>query len=116
VHGDEHPGNVRGDATQTVFLDWGDAFVGNPVFDVIGLTTRASAADTEAITQAWVAWWRRSAPGSAPERAAELARPLAALRLAAVYAHFVANIEPTERAFHLGDIRDLLDRAVTSAG
>ena len=114
VHGDEHPGNVRGDATRTVFLDWGDAFIGNPVFDVAGLTTRASAADTDAINHAWVGWWQRTAPGSDPERAAELAKPLAALRLAAVYAHFVANIEPTERAFHLGDISDLLDRAVTN--
>ncbi len=112
VHGDEHPGNVRGDETRTVFLDWGDAFIGNPVFDLSGLTSRASAADTDAITAAWVGWWQRSAPGSNPARAAELARPLAALRLAAVYAHFVANIEPTERAFHLGDISDLLDRAV----
>ena len=115
MHGDEHPGNVRGDAARTVFLDWGDAFVGNPVFDVAGLTTRASAADTDAINAAWVGWWRRSAPGSDPERAAELAKPLAALRLAAVYAHFVANIEPTERAFHLGDIHDLLDRAVANS-
>ena len=62
-----------------------------------------------------------AAGGSAAPRAATPRAPpswrdrLAALRLAAVYAHFVANIEPTERAFHLDDIRDLLDRAVANS-
>jgi hypothetical protein len=33
-----------------------------------------------------------------------LLRPVAALRNAATYAHFVANIEPAERPFHASDV------------
>jgi hypothetical protein len=33
VHGDFHPGNVRGDASNLVLLDWGDCGVGHPLLD-----------------------------------------------------------------------------------
>jgi aminoglycoside phosphotransferase (APT) family kinase protein len=115
VHGDAHPGNVRGDSERTVFLDWGDAFVGNPVFDLRGMTGGQPVDAALAYTRAWVSWWRTSVPGSDPARAAQLAGPLASLRLAAVYADFLANIEPAQHVFHAEDVRLNLDAAVESA-
>jgi len=47
----------------------------------------------------------RAVPGSDPRRAWELVRPLTVLREAAVYQGFVDNIEPSERVYHLGDVR-----------
>src|SRR4029077_883161 len=33
VHGDFHPGNLRGDPAAPVLLDWGDCGVGHPLLD-----------------------------------------------------------------------------------
>jgi hypothetical protein len=115
VHGDAHPGNVRSDGERTVFLDWGDAFVGNPVFDVRGITGGSTPEDAALIEESWVRWWSQSVPRSDPRRAVELSRPVAALRLAAVYADFVASIEPTQRPFHTADVPALLDAAVLTS-
>ncbi|MCI4064478.1 aminoglycoside phosphotransferase family protein [Micromonospora sp. R77] len=38
VHGDLHPGNVRGEGGRRVVIDWGDSFVGHPAFDLLQLT------------------------------------------------------------------------------
>ena len=65
VHGDAHPGNVRGDAERMVFLDWGDAFVGNPVFDVRGMTGGRPADEARAYEQAWVRAGGRAASPAA---------------------------------------------------
>jgi Phosphotransferase enzyme family len=111
VHGDAHPGNVRSDGTRTVFLDWGDAFIGNPVFDVRGMTGGRSPEEAAVYSAAWASWWSRSVPGTDALRAVELSAPLASLRLAAVYADFVAHIEPTQRPFHEADVLANLDDA-----
>ena len=34
VHGDYHPGNVRGTPGRLVMLDWGDTGVGQPLLDL----------------------------------------------------------------------------------
>ena len=104
-HGDLHPGNVRGGEDQrNVIIDWGDSFVGNPAFDIIRLVETQPVTGGDTVRQDWVARWRTSVPGSDPLRAVELLRPVAALRLAAVYAHFLANIEPTEHPYHVDDV------------
>ncbi len=114
VHGDFHPGNVRaataGGAPR--ILDWGDAFVGNPAFDALRMTDDLTAADAAPLLRAWAARWRATVPGSDPETALDLLRPAAELRNAAVYADFVARIEPAERPFHAADVARCLRAAV----
>jgi hypothetical protein len=111
VHGDLHPGNVRGDGVRRVLIDWGDSFVGHPGFDILHLTSDLAADDAEALVDAWAARWRAAVPDSDPRRAVELLRPVAALRNAAVYAGFLGWIEPAEYPYHAADVPDWLGRA-----
>ncbi|MFJ6195382.1 phosphotransferase family protein [Micromonospora sp. NPDC092111] len=115
VHGDLHPGNVRGDGQRRTIIDWGDSFVGHPAFDILRLTERLPAEPTSALLAAWCARWRASVPGCRPERAVALLRPVAWLRMAAVYATFLAGIEPSERVYHADDVPDCLARAAAEA-
>jgi hypothetical protein len=114
VHGDLHPGNARGHDSRRVVLDWCDAFVGHPAFDLLRLVEGLPADAASAIVDGWVGRWRRAVPGSDPGRAVDLLRPVAPLRAAAVNASFVANIEPVERAHHADDVRTLLRQAVAA--
>jgi hypothetical protein len=111
VHGDEHGGNVISDGSRLVVVDWGDSFVGHPVFDVLTLA-RGDADDGAAVLAAWCALWRGSVPGCDPERALAVGGCLAALRSAAVYASFLDRIEASEAVYHRDDVPDLLDLAV----
>jgi aminoglycoside phosphotransferase (APT) family kinase protein len=106
VHGDLHPGNVRGPDPLTV-IDWGDSFIGHPAFDILRL-----AEDDAGLESDWADRWRRAVPGSDPGTALDLLRPVAALRNAAVYARFLANIEPAEHPYHTADVGEWLDRAL----
>ncbi len=115
VHGDAHPGNAIGSGDRTVLIDWGDSFVGHPGFDALRIGVGLAAADERQLVDGWARMWQAAVPGSDPLRAARLLRPVESLRLAAVYAHFLANIEPTERVFHADDVRIQLDRAVAGA-
>lgn len=108
MHGDFHPGNVRSDGQRAVILDWGDAFLGHPAFDIIRLCEGCNEADSAALIAAWAQRWRSLYPDSDPERAIALSRPLGALRSAAVYASFVAQIEPSEHKFHQDDVPAML--------
>ncbi|MBG0568915.1 phosphotransferase family protein [Actinoplanes aureus] len=111
IHGDLHTGNVRTDAAEPpVIVDWGDSGVGNPAFDILRLIGAAPGRD--GVLRAWADRWRVTAPGSDPERAVELLRPVAALRGAVTYANFLANIEPSEWPYHAGDVPDCLAEAV----
>ena len=111
VHGDLHPGNVRGDGERRVLIDWGDSFVGHPAFDILRLTETLDPATAGPLLAAWAARWRADVPGCDPERAVALLRPVAPLRLAAVYAAFLAGIEPSEQPYHAGDVPACLARA-----
>ncbi|SCG40254.1 phosphotransferase family protein [Micromonospora inositola] len=115
VHGDLHPGNVRGDGERRVIIDWGDAFVGHPAFDILRLTETLDPATAGPLLAAWAARWRAHVPGSDPERAVALLRPIAPLRLAAVYAMFLAGIEPSEHPYHAGDVPACLAQAAAEA-
>jgi hypothetical protein len=113
VHGDFHPGNVRFSATvPPAVLDWGDAFLGHPAFDVIRLCEGLEPEDAEPLIERWAAQWRQVAPGSDPVRAVRLLRPVAALLGAVVYATFVQNIEPSEWPYHTDDVASGLRSAV----
>ncbi|PGH43277.1 aminoglycoside phosphotransferase [Micromonospora sp. WMMA1996] len=115
VHGDLHPGNVRGGESRRVVIDWADAFVGHPAFDILRLTEDLAPAAADRLVDAWADRWRADAPGSDPRRAVDLLRPVAPLRLAAVYAMFLAGIEPSEHPYHVHDVPAALARAAAAA-
>jgi aminoglycoside phosphotransferase (APT) family kinase protein len=118
VHGDLHPGNVRSlspvpaaGGELRVIMDWGDASVGSPVFDILRLT--GDLDEPSPLIEAWVRRWLLTVPGSDPGRAIELLAPVEELRAAAAYANFLANIEPAEWPYHAADVPDRLGNAVT---
>ncbi|MGE5828035.1 MAG: phosphotransferase family protein [Micromonosporaceae bacterium] len=117
VHGDLHPGNVRGEVTggtgSRVIIDWGDSSVGHPAFDVLRLSEDAAAPD--ALLAGWADQWRSTVPGCDPLTAVDLLRPVAALRAAATYAAFLDQIEPSEHAYHAADVPYWLTRAADLA-
>ncbi|MEW2591105.1 aminoglycoside phosphotransferase family protein [Micromonospora aurantiaca] len=115
VHGDLHPGNVRGDDGRRTVIDWADSFVGHPAFDILRLTEDVDADAAARLVDAWARRWRADVPGSDPHRAVGLLRPVAPLRLAAVYAMFLAAIEPSEHPYHVHDVPAALARAAAAA-
>jgi aminoglycoside phosphotransferase (APT) family kinase protein len=111
VHGDLHPGNVRTDAAgRLTIMDWGDCFLGHPAFDILRLTE--SLDDSEPLLRAWAYRWKSTVPGSEPLRAAELLRPVAALRAAVTYAAFLDAIEPSEWPYHAADVPTCLATSI----
>ncbi len=104
VHGDLHPGNVIGDGSRRTIIDWGDSFIGHPGFDILRLTEDLSPAEAQPLIAAWADRWRELVPGCDPLAAVDALRPIAALRNAFVYADFLANIEPSEHAYHAADV------------
>ena len=111
VHGDFHPGNVRGDGTSLTLLDWGDCGLGNPLLDLPAFLEVSPPSHVGRIRDAWTGAWLRRVPSSDPARAAELLAPVAAARQALIYATFLANIEPAERRYHDVDVPRWLKRA-----
>jgi hypothetical protein len=111
VHGDFHPGNVRSaDGVPPAALDWGDAFLGHPGFDILRLGRGLPAAP--ALLSRWAALWQAAVPGCDPLRAASLLGPVAPLLGAVVYADFLSNIEPSEWPYHVEDVPSCLKVAV----
>ncbi|HEY3333918.1 MAG TPA: aminoglycoside phosphotransferase family protein [Candidatus Limnocylindrales bacterium] len=117
VHGDFHPGNVRGTAFRLTLLDWGDTGVGHPLLDLPAFLAAIDADAAEPVREHWLAAWRAAVPGSSPEQAARLLAPVAAARQAVIYQRFVDGIEPVERRHHDADVGEWLARAAAlSAG
>ena len=114
VHGDFHPGNVRGDEHRRAIIDWGDSFVGNPAFDILTLANGLEEADRRYLIAEWAERWRADVPGCEPERALDLFGPINHLRGAVIYNRFVANIEPAEHPYHAPDVPACLDRALSA--
>ena len=104
VHADNHPGNARGTADGVCLLDWGEAFVGNPVTDLLSLIGGLSPEEAAPVRAHWCTSWRRLAPRSKPELALELAPFIGAMHGAAIYAHFLQQIEETEWPYHRDDV------------
>ena len=103
VHGDFHPGNVRGTAGDYRILDWGDCAIGHPMLDLRPSLEYFDPHDQEDAVSIWGREWSRQVPGCDARRAAELVRPLGPLFGAVVYQKFLDNIETTERPYHEGD-------------
>ncbi len=116
VHGDFHPGNVRGDGRRHVLMDWGDSGLGNPLLDQAAFLEWVRPPDRERVRQVWAQEWRSVVPGSDPERASALLEPVAALRQAVIYRIFLDRIEPRERIYHAADPPMWLRQAARAAG
>ena len=117
VHGDAHPGNARLTGGTPLWFDWGDSRLGHPLLDLVALGGGPSAVGRAraSVGRRWLELWGEAVPGSNPGRAWRLLRPLAELRLAAVYQSFLDGIEPTERPFHEADVVPALERAARLA-
>jgi len=118
VHGDLHPGNVRGapDGTGPIaVIDWGDCTISHPAFDILRLSGDVDIGAAAALVHSWAARWRGTVPGCDPLTAVELLRPVAALRAAAAYAGFLDRIEPAEHPYHAADVPACLELAGTLA-
>ncbi len=113
VHGDFAPGNLRGDGSSLVLLDWGDSGVGHPLLDVPAMIDRAPPDAADALSERWTAEWQSAVPGSDPRRAARLLAPVGAARQAVIYRKFLDNIEPSEYPYHRKDPADWLRRTVS---
>jgi hypothetical protein len=116
VHGDFHPGNLRGDPLRPVLLDWGDCGVGHPLLDVPAMTAPIGAEMSRSLMVTWEREWLERLPGSDPRRAAGLIAPIAALRQAVIYRGFLDRIEPSEHCFHASDPAHWLRRAARGPG
>jgi Ser/Thr protein kinase RdoA (MazF antagonist) len=103
VHGDFHPGNMRGTGVDITILDWGDSGVGHPLLDLPAFTQWMPPSQRTKAEAHWVQRWKNAVPGSDPHRAAAILEPIAALRLPVIYRHFLDHIEPDERVYHETD-------------
>src|SRR6266581_2576423 len=103
VHGDFHPGNFRGEAGSLVLMDWGDSFIGHPLFDMTAMLEHAGDSG-QRVREEWMQAWAEAVPGSEPARAAELLAPVALLRKALVYRSFLDQIEASEHPYHVADV------------
>jgi Ser/Thr protein kinase RdoA (MazF antagonist) len=103
VHGDFHPGNFRGEAGSLVLMDWGDSFIGHPLFDMTAMLVHAGDGK-QLVRQKWIRAWAEAVPGSDPAQAAELLEPIALLRNALVYRSFLDQIESSEHPYHAADV------------
>lgn len=110
VHGDFHPGNFRGEAGSLVLMDWGDSFIGHPLFDMTAMLEHAGDS-RQPVRQAWLQAWAEAIPGSEPAHAAELLAPVALLRNALVYRSFLDQIEASEHPYHAADVTKWLAAA-----
>ena len=115
VHGDFHPGNVRGGAGRYVILDWGDSAVGHPLTDELAFTRRLDDADRAAAATRFAQAWQNLIPGCAPVRAVDLLRPVSPLIAAVQYADFLDAIEPDEHIYHAADPAEMLRQAASLA-
>jgi Phosphotransferase enzyme family len=111
VHGDFHDGNFRGDGGILVLLDWGDCGIGHPLLDEPAFLDRVAADSLEIVRRHWHSEWARVIPGSDPDRASALLRPVAAARQALIYQGFLDGIEPSEWPYHAADPARWLHRA-----
>jgi len=115
VHGDFHPGNVRGMPGRLRLLDWGDAVVAHPVLDLIRLLGASPDEDAGRLTRLWARAWQRHLPGSDPTAALRPLQPVAELLGAVTYRRFLDHIEPDEHPYHLDDPLTCLRAAVSAA-
>lgn len=101
VHGDLHGGNIRlavaGSGSADTIIDWGDASVSHPLFDLAVLDSYTPEWGSSA-TDRWLELL------DLDRSAWDAFRPLAAIRLAIVYRRFCDGIEASEQIYHRHDI------------
>jgi aminoglycoside phosphotransferase (APT) family kinase protein len=110
VHGDFHPGNVRGDGRKLTLLDWGDSGVGNPLLDQPAFLEWCPSDALSTIKRLWAHQWLERFPRSSPTRAADLIAPIATARQAVIYRRFLDDIEPSEHPYHRFDPAEWLKK------
>ena len=103
VHGDLHPGNIVSDGSRHALVDWAEAHLGHPAFDINCLLRWLPAEQRDVVESAWADAWRARVPGSDPRRALPPVRVLGLVANAVLYQRFLDNIEPTERVYHESD-------------
>jgi aminoglycoside phosphotransferase (APT) family kinase protein len=111
VHGDFHPGNLRGDRSGVTLLDWGDSGVGHPLLDQPAFLDRIPKDAIAPVREHWLRLWRKARPGCDPVRASALIAPIAAARQAVIYRGFLDAIDPVEHPYHRFDPAEWLARA-----
>lgn len=99
VHGDLHGGNLRlaTQGAEDAIIDWGDASISHPLFDLAVLDSYMPDWGSEA-TERWLDLL------GCDQAAWTAFRPLAAIRLAIVYQRFCDGIEASEQIYHRDDI------------
>lgn len=106
VHADFHGGNIRlGADERPTVLDWGDSFIGCPLFDVYALDSY-EVDGAEAIRGHWL-----DRLGASDDHWAAF-RPVAAILLPLVYQRFCDNIEGAELAYHRDDVLPALEASL----
>jgi aminoglycoside phosphotransferase (APT) family kinase protein len=115
VHGDFHPGNHRFDGRRLVLLDWGDSGIGHPLLDMTAFMERIPTGWHKYVWAVWARAWRGSVAETEFARAAELIRPVGALRQAIIYCRFLDAIEPSEHVYHREDPAAWLRTAIELA-
>jgi len=115
VHGDFHPGNHRFNGEKLVLLDWGDSGIGHPLLDMASFLDRIPIEQLDTVRHMWDTAWKDAYPNANVSLAAELIRPLAALRAALIYRRFLDGIEASERVYHNLDVSEWLRRAISVA-
>jgi lipid A disaccharide synthetase len=91
-------------------MDWGDSFIGHPLFDMTAMLEHAGD-NKQRLRQKWVQEWVKAVPGSEPAHAAQLLAPVALLRNALVYRSFLDQIEASEHVYHAADVTKWLAAA-----
>jgi hypothetical protein len=110
MHGDFHPGNLRGDAGSLALLDWGDSGIGHPLLDQTAFLRTAPVDEAQSTLAHWQVAWQSAVPGADPARARQLLAPVATARAAVVYQRFLDHIERAEHPYHQADVPDYLAR------
>lgn len=111
VHGDFHPGNVRGlPGGPHVLMDWGDAGVGHPLLDEPSFIERVPPALVDRVRAHWHSEAQRLLGVEDPARVSRQVAPVAAARKAVIYRRFLDAIEPSEHRYHRNDPAHWLTR------
>jgi len=112
IHGDFFPGNFRFDGRRLVLLDWGDSGWGHPLLDMTAFLERIRPDQVNRVRDTWIQAWNDACPGADVSRAADLIRPIGAVRQAVIYRRFLDGIEASERVYHRADVPRWLRRAI----
>ena len=116
VHGDFHPGNVRGTPFQLTLLDWGDTGVGQPLLRPARVPRGDRRRRGRAGARALAGGVASGGPGIGARGGRAAAGAGRGRAPGGVYQRFVDGIEPVERRHHDADAIEWLGRAAALAG